>query len=321
LSTAETPGPIRYRFEYISTLSRQTASFEGKDDQPDILEEPPVLEYVEVRKTDEFTDSAPLGRDAKAVLHSKIKGHAYIRILSPAVCEALRCVVDYFPKVDLSGTVIKIYEPFEIFVFFERELTEYRNRLESCAAEAVPTSCANRFAYKHMGIAQDFVKERVQEAVNAERERHARGYVTFDMLWLLFKPGCDVYFDLEGVGEHNPHVVMGLDFELTNGTTNSYEVRCWNMNADSVRVGPAVFGCIIERFSGEKEITSLDVYPCEYLRFKKGLDEGDLKAIKEYFTKRGRLWYGLRRKNRCYSFDGVSTTFPRRSVSSEFYTY
>jgi hypothetical protein len=317
-SSTETPGPIKYRVEYISILSSQTASFEGKGDQPDVLEEPPVLEYVEVRKTDEFTDSAPQGQKAKAGLHSKAKGHAYIRILSPAVCEALRCVVDYFPKVDLSGAVIKVYEPFEIFIFFDRELTEYRNRLESCAAEAVPTSCANRFAHKHIGIAQDFVKERIQEAVNAERERHARGYVTFDMLWLLFKPGSDVYFDFDNVGEHDPYVVMGVNFELTNGTTNSYRIACWNMDADSEWVGPACSSCAIDRFAGEKEITSLVVYPCEYLRFRNGLDEGDLKAINDYFTNRGRLWYGLRRKKDCHSFDGFSTTFPRRSVSIEF---
>jgi hypothetical protein len=274
-----------------------------------------------VRKTDEFTDSARLGEKTEADLQSDSKGHAYIKILSPAVCEALRCVVDYFPKVDLSSDVIKIYEPFEIFVFFERELTEYRNRLECCAAEVVPTSCANRFARKHIGIAQDFVKERVQAAVDAERERHARGYLTFDMLWLLFKPGSDVYFDFANVGEHDPHVVMRVAFELTNGATNTYNISCWNMNANSEWVGPASCGCEIERFSGEKEITSLLIYPCEYLRFKKDLDKGDLKAIKDHFTRRGRHWYGLRRKKKCYSFDGVSTTFPRRTVSSDFHIY
>lgn len=320
-STGKTPELIKYRVEYVSILSEQTVSFDGNSDESYTLEEPQVLEYVEVRWTDEFKESASLvGEKEKADLNSKAKGHAYIRILSPAVCEALRCVVDYFPKVDLSGTVIKVYEPFEIFVFFERELTEYRNRLGSCDSDAVPTSCANRFAHKHIGIVQDFVKERVQEVVDAERERHARGYATFDMLWLLWRPGTDVYFDFHNMGEHEPHVLLQVDFTLTNGTTKGYSVTCWHIDSNAEWVGPAARQDRIDRFSGEKEITSLRVYPCEYLRFKRGLEEGDLKAIRDHFTNRGRVWYDLRRKKRCYYFDGISADFPRRSVSVELNT-
>jgi hypothetical protein len=223
--------------------------------------------------------------------------------------------VDYYPKVDLSGKIIKIYEPYEVFVFFEHKLDEYRKRLECDNPEASAT-CANRYAYKHIAIAQAFVKERIQDNVDAERGRHQRGYVTFDMLWLLYKPGSDCYLDIHNVGEHEPFVVSNVAFDFTNGTTNSYEISYWDIDADSNYVGPCMVSNTIGRFAGEKNITTLRGFPCEYLHFMKDVDEGSLKDIRNHFVNRGKKWYGLRRKRRCVLFDGFTASFPRRSVSS-----
>jgi hypothetical protein len=316
VATANTnAGSVVYRTEYSNITTSQTVSFEGKKEQIGALEEPPVLEYVEVRLTDDPIASTAGPAEKKENYQEKGRGHSYIRILSPAVSEALRCVVDYFPSVDLSGSIIKVHEPFAIFIFFEQEITEYRKRLEYDTQEDALVSCPNRYASKHIAIAQDFVMERTRDAINAERERHARGYATFDMLWLLYKPGADIFFDFDNVGEHDPFIVKAVDFDLINGKTNVYRASYWNMNANSEWVGAAQFTSTIERFAGEKEIVSLRAYPCEYLRFAKDVDDGDLRAIKDHFINRGKTWYGLRRKTRCYKFDGRTTTYPRRNVS------
>ena len=179
------------------------------------------MEYVGVRLTQMAIGP---GSDAATMANqSHSKGHSYITIFSRVVNEALRCVVDYYPTVDLSGSTVRVVEPFAIFVHYERELTEYRNRL---LTRSTSDSCANKHAYEHIGIVQDFVKARVQKDVDAERKRHARGFATFDMLWLLYKPGCDVYYDYNLVVEHEPHVLKDVWFDLANGTTDEYSAVC-----------------------------------------------------------------------------------------------
>ncbi|CAI4219398.1 unnamed protein product [Parascedosporium putredinis] len=125
-------GPIRYRIEYVGKDSG-TFSIQGRTATLDALEEPPVFEYVEVRlSSQKELTSATKAEDIKKT--DKGKGRAYINIFSPAVAEALRCVVDYFPKLDLSGNVIKILEPYSVFVFYEKEFTAYRERAAKLAA-------------------------------------------------------------------------------------------------------------------------------------------------------------------------------------------
>lgn len=304
---------VRYRVEYVGQDSG-SYSADGKVPELDASSEPPVLEYVEVRLSSQSHVSSSTQKTNNLSRTDTGKGRAYINILSPAVAEALRCVVDYFPDLDISGNVIKIEEPYSVFIFFEKELTDYRERADRLAA-AGDLSCPNRWASKHIGIVQDFVREKVQKDVDAERARHARGYATFDMLWLLYKPGSDVYYDIYDVAEHEPYVVSSADFEFDNGAISSYDFKMWNINATSHWVGPAEYELTLQHFAGEKSIPSLRVYPCEYLRFADGVTEEDVSQIKQHFLDRGRKWYNLRRKIGCYSLEGVTTTFPRRFVS------
>ena len=317
-STEKTTAPnadtdqIRYRIEYVG---KESGSFtvHGKADEFDASKEPPVFEYVEVRLSSQ-KDLSLSTKEDDIKMTDRGKGRAYINILSPAVAEALRCVVDYYPELDLSGNVIKIPEPYSTLVFFEKELTEYRERAARLAT-VCDKSCPNRWAARHIGIVQDFVRQQVQEAVDAERARHVRGYATFDMLWLLYKPGSDVFYDIWDVIEHEPYVVSAAKFDLVNGATTSYRIELWNIKGDSEWVGPAASDPSIEHFAGEKKIPSLSIFPCDYLRFADNVTGEDVSAIKQHFVDRGRKWYNLRRKIGCYYFDGITVTFPRRSVS------
>lgn len=218
----------------------------------------------------------------------------------------------------LSGNSIRVYEPYCIFVFYEKELTDYRNRLAAYQSDDRLMDCKNRYAYEHIGIVQDFVNEHVQKDVSAERERHLRGYATFDMLWLLYKPGTDVYFDIFGVGEHEPWVFESVRFGLVNGVANTYEIICWHLSSIPEWVGPRYGKQTIRRFAGEKEIVSLLAFPCEYLSYAEEVGPSDAENIRKHFVDRGRKWYDIQRRKKCYQFDGITTTQPRTMVRSNF---
>lgn len=291
----------------------------GKHEESSIHSEPQVLEYVEVIYTADLAylreinaKGSDTGKAVNFQIHSR--GRNYIKILSPAVSEALRCIVDYFPNADLSGSTIDIYEPYEIFIFYERQLNEYRERLDEAARNDMSPLCINRYASKHISIVQQFVRERTQAAVEAERERHARGYATFDMLWLLYKPGIDVYYDHPNVGEHEPYSIKSVTFDVKNGATSVYGISFWNMKADFNWVGPSVVNGAVERFAGEKKITTLQAFPCEYLRFMENLSASDTERIRDHFIERGKKWYETKRGKRWYWFEGHPTSFPRQKV-------
>jgi hypothetical protein len=193
-------------------------------------------------------------------------------------------------------------------------LTTYSQRLEN-DKERPSESCASRHASKHIDVVQSFVRAQVSHAVDAEAERNFKGYATFDMLWLLYKPGSDCYVDEYNYGEHNPYVVDSVEVVTANGRVASYMVKYWYIDANSEWVGPAPLERKVDPFEGEKRITELQGFPCEYLKFMNGIGHDAPERVKKHFIERGKKWFGLRRQPACYSFDGVSTTFPRRTVS------
>lgn len=213
-----------------------------------------------------------------------------------------------------------MYEPFCIFVFYEKELTDFRNRLAPYQSDDRLMTCKNRHAYEHIGVVQNFVSERVQKDVNAERERHSRGYATFDMLWLLYKPGTDFYTDIYDVGEHEPWVLESLYFNMFNGAIDRYDVRWWKLLACSnpTWIGPCSGQGSINRFAGEKEIVSMVSFPCEYMSRSSEVGVGDAEKIRQHFVDRGKKWYDIQRSKKCYQFDGITTAYPRASVSIYF---
>lgn len=306
--------PIVYKIEYFDHDTLSIVSGPEADDRKlgDENEEPSVMEVIDVDLT---RDRNMPWRVPPPWLsnQSKRKGRSYVRILSRAVVEALRCVVEYFPLQDLSGNTMIIYEPYEVVVHHKEALEKYRDRLAPSDSEDISPTCANRWAYKHLGIFLEFFENRIGEAIRKERERHARGVATWDMLWLLFKPGADVYWDEQSDDEYEPYVIRSMEFDLVNGTTDHYTLSLWNMDATSMYVGasePITYSW--KPFAGEKAITSLPCYPCEFLKLDK---EGRTpEQRREFFEQRGKLWYKLRRKG-CYHFDGVSYTYPKRSVS------
>lgn len=300
---------IKHRTEYQDDDRGVLVADIEEDKSKQVIDEEKdlILEIVDVRMTSEV----PKGQSYPPPYDLQ-KGHSYIVIHSPAVLEALRCIVDYFPAHDLSGNTLKILEPYEILVFFEKELSQYRQRLLD---EPPNTSCLNNWAYEHITIVQEFVREQLQEKIDAETERHAQGYVTFDMLWLLYKPGDDVYTDLVDVGGHTPWVVKTVDFSIRNGSSDYYRVNVWNICGNSTWVGPRWRSVQTERFAGERKITELNAFPCKYLRFMEGLDEEQAEEIRRYFIKRGEKWFALRRRIGCHSFDGLIWQGAIRHVS------
>lgn len=93
------PSQIKYRVEYISSVSPGVAPGLDEDKDTSDMGDSAIMEHVEVRLTREAFESGSSKQRSSRKYHAYAKGNSYITILSPAVNEALRCVVDYYPNV------------------------------------------------------------------------------------------------------------------------------------------------------------------------------------------------------------------------------
>lgn len=237
-------------------------------------------------------------------------GGSYIEITSPAVLEALRSVVDYAPSYDLGARKVRIDWPYSLLIHHEDALAEYQERLAS--SDCIGGACPGTYAYRHISIVRNFVKAAVGAAVRVERERHARGMATFEMLWLLFPPGIDVLYDRDNTGEYQPYVIRSQNCSVVNETVRSISFKLWNMEYNVLSICPSVTDDSIEPFAGEVKISSLAIYPFEYRTQSKIW--GEKEDARQYFEERGKIYFQLRRLG-CWNFRGYTTSYPRNPVS------
>ncbi|KAF2735043.1 P-loop containing nucleoside triphosphate hydrolase protein [Polyplosphaeria fusca] len=242
-------------------------------------------------------------------------GEKYIQINSAAVVNALRAVVEYCPGQNLIGEGITITEPYTILVHHEKELRAYRENFAPGKKEEEfdePEPCeVEEDTYEHLGLVLDFVQQTLKDSLEKEKARHAREkpVTTYDMLWTLFRPGIDVYFDTQSCGILDPYVVRSVDWEINNGSPIRYTIGLWNLYHNAIYVGPRTYTAVVLPFDGEKEIADLDIFPCEYLREDKHKETPE--AMRNRLEERGRMFYRLTSKQ-CMWYDGLTTTFPRQ---------
>ncbi|KAK7710327.1 hypothetical protein SLS64_005912 [Diaporthe eres] len=115
-----------------------------------------------------------------------------LRIYSPAILNALRSVVQYYPSQDLTGSTIEVKWPYAILVHHYDELKEFK---ENCGAKYPDELCAReKDASTHIVHLLNFLDDNIMERVWAEAERLKEGFHTFENLWIMFKPGSTVVF-------------------------------------------------------------------------------------------------------------------------------
>lgn len=233
-----------------------------------------------------------------------------IEIKSRAVIHALRTVVGYYPDARFTGNTVNIDEPFPLLYHYREELLAYANDFESRSSQSencsedphVATDIKNL-----LGIFEDMYGQ----AVKDELLRYAldRPTCTHDMLWMLYKPGEDVYFDLEQNKVFNAFVFRSLKFPYSDRKAGTYDLEQWCMTENNMYVGASVPSpSEVVPFAGEKEIADLRIFPCRFLsKEKHGLShEERYKQLVE----RGELYYNLLKGPQYASFHGFDCFWP-----------
>ena len=137
---------------------------------------------------------------------------------------------------------------------------------------------------------------------------------TFNRLWLLFRPGDDVFVRSKINGELEGFVVLSTDYKQadpTMGTKREAHIRLrvvvWRFAYDGVQLFRTSKDIEIQEWDGEREMTSLDVFPVEFQH-----DEGNAKAR---LVTRGERFFDLIKEKHAFR----TYRSPKSRVSHVFY--
>lgn len=229
-------------------------------------------------------------------------------LITPSLNSALRHVVRWDPAVNQRFRQIMINEPYAVLVRHFHELCHYASELRGMhVAEKsesqdpgtgeYPTSSEpqDRPQHEHVEALVNFTHHFIGTAnVASESLRHQRNACTFSKLWLLFHPGMTVYArddDSKGLAAYIISSVETDPSILRPSWENRmpYIMHLWRLSYDGRYIYRQLCSVGIDYFDDEREITSLKVFPCEYL------DRADGGETRRRLEDQGRRWYQLLR--------------------------
>lgn len=192
--------------------------------------------------------------------------------------KALRSIVKYYPGQSLLGDTITINEPCSILVHYRKELREYGEE------------CGDADTAYHISVLLKYLEDNLGDKILEEDTRYQKAtpVATFEMLWMLYKPGMDVYAELdEQRGGFVVQSTQPVTEDRVYGMPMPLKIMMWYLNYDGIKVGRTSHEVIIAPFEGEREITSLKVIPAEFL------DKDPSLSPRKRLEDRGEKFYGM----------------------------
>lgn len=127
-------------------------------------------------------------------------------------------------------------------------------------------------AYQHLGCLIQFMDLVIKAKINYLSQPGLRT-ISFKHIWYLFKPGDTVV----GQGQQQVYRVMNITStghlvtppwrswaKDENSPVENITLHCVYIDFDGKQLGPVTQTFVIEKFDGEKAITTLDVYPIRF---------------------------------------------------------
>jgi hypothetical protein len=234
-------------------------------------------------------------------------GSTLIVIKSRAVIHALRTVVGYYPDSGFTGDTVKIREPFPVLYHYRQQLQEYADQFTH-----QPTDCQedNNVAgdiRTLLTLFEDICGQRVRDELT--RYELEDPTCTHDMLWMLFKPGSDIYGASNDDSIYNAFIVRNVAFRYVDAEASKYNVQYWHMATSPTYIGASQpLLTTIEPFAGEKSISDLTIFPCAFMNLAKhGVSH---KQRYKQLVSRGKMMFDLFKGPGFAEFHGYTANWP-----------
>ena len=257
----------------------------------------------------------------------------YMTIRSKFVLDNLKDIIYYHPSLSLQAKELILQEPFCMLLHYRQELAERRDQLKQAASKSTSSEeDSSSTAHEHLAYLTDFISKRYDDDISRETARYqdTSAMCTYDWVWLLFRPGSIVYAWEQNVlrahivEEHDRRVGEQTDGEIRPNTLSNkddvkrlprpkrLQITVWTLDFDGERFGRRRETYSIPAFDGEKPISSLPIFPKDYLKYEKRVHQ--TLSTEDFLIQRGKLFFEMARKS-YREYDGETLTFPRRTVS------
>jgi len=271
-------------------------------DDPVVLErsgskdrELPVLEEkksVTLRKVISGQNKKRIKERAPKLDVGDIVGNTTLHIPSPFLLNALRSIIKYSSKAPSGDGSDELKDgaflhPYADLFYHKQELSDYKKDTTGPRANHTPEY--NAECDRHIDLLLEYLDQESSVQLKSLEAKWAKKVptTTFAGLWLLMKPGTDVY--VEEDGQLNAYVVDsvsgGVNY-LAQGqwstSAQSYYVRVWNLNYNGQVIRRMSKIIHVPVFDNERDIMSLPLVPT---RFKDKIDGG---ARRKQLIERGK---------------------------------
>ncbi|KAK0633002.1 P-loop containing nucleoside triphosphate hydrolase protein [Immersiella caudata] len=207
---------------------------------------------------------------------------------SPYLRAAISAAVGYYSTFSSSGDEMVIEAPYQVLVHHWKALEKYKDsQPESHGGDYAATT------KKHIEVLLGFLEQTFSEKIEAEEHRwnnSSGGTATFDMFWLLLKPGSIVY------QEHRGHLVPRIISAVLKNdqvrAEEAYVVDVWDIVFERGRLRRRMHKATIYTWNGERTISTLPLIPARFV------PDGE-KEVAEKQIALGKVYWELS-KQPCY---------------------
>ena len=258
-------------------------------------------------------------------LHVDFKKHVRIGeqyssamiIHDPIFREAMKSLIKYDPSQDLTGDEIHIGLPWKMLMHYYEEIESLRDRLSNSDAASSETSetnwrMENSKKVQSINNILEVIKGDYENVVRPELQNHTKsGVAEFSKLWLLFRPGEEVFATVNGkmaafivlaYHDHEPGTST-----TTHGPIKQFIVHMWNLRFVAGRLVRHTSKIAIDKYERTRQIHKLPVYPCKY---------GPKDGTKQKLLERGQRFFEMIQKPHAYmKHQGLTRDAKPRSVS------
>jgi len=210
-------------------------------------------------------------------------GKPQLVIHSLFLLNVLRAVVEFTadpPTGEVDGLTSGVFDyPFKDLYYHIDQLRQYR--AGNLSLRAKHSAEFNQSCDRHIDLLVKYLESQPEISITKIEAQWKKAVpaVTFADLWLLLKPGTDVYV------RENDGSLSGYVMDLTRVMADSMVASVWHLAFDGTMIIRRSRDIPISVFDNEREITALPLFPA---KFQDDYDHGELRKKLEA---RGRNYF------------------------------
>ena len=238
--------------------------------------------------------------------------------INDAICrQIMKSLIKYDPGQILTGDSFVVHWPWKILMHYHEEIEQLRDKVKN---EKPTTKDVEGLKIIHrIDILLSQIEDVYTGMVKPELKNHTNlRLAEFQHLWLLFKPGEEVFARVNG--ELAAFIVLAYNnyepggSKTTKAPIKQLIVHVWNLHFVGGRLARHMSQIAIDEYEDSRLIETLPVYPCKYAGSK---DEA--RKQKEKLIKRGKGYFNIIKQPHAYmDHKGLTRDSEPRKVSLPF---